>query len=139
MEQEEKQIIELCKQFAEKADVLETKAFSDKVYQENEFNKDFNKLFNEYCYGKQNRTISGLNFRQPARYSNIAISKKETIEKISKTRYQVTFEKEPKVGSIRFVVDKKNGNWKLIRYETYIGISRHPKNIGEELWRKNKL
>ena len=48
MEQEEEQIIELCKQFAEKADELETKAFNDKVYQENEFNKDFNKLFYDY-------------------------------------------------------------------------------------------
>ena len=139
MEQEEEQIIELCKEFAEKADELETKAFNDKVYQENEFNKDFNKLFNEYCYGKQNRTISGLNFRQPPRYSTLKESNNQKIERLTKTRYQVSFEVEPKWKSIRFILDKRNGNWKLIRFETYVGISRHSKNIGEELWRKNKL
>lgn len=139
MEQEEKQIIKICNEFAKQADELETKGFNNFDYKENGFTEDFNKLFDQYCYGKQNRTVSGLNFRQPARYSNLAFSKKEIIEKKSKTRYQVTFEKEPKVGSIRFILDKKNGNWKLTRFETYIGISRHSKNVEEEIWRKHKL
>ena len=139
MDQEKVEIIALCKDFAIKADELETKGFNNFDYKENGFTQEFNKLFDQYCYGKQNRTISGLNFRQPARYSNLAFSKKEIIEKKSKTRYQVTFEKEPKVGSIRFILDKKNGSWKLIRFETYIGISRHSKNVGEEIWRKHKL
>jgi hypothetical protein len=139
MGQEENQIIQVCKEFAEKADELETKGFNNFEYQENGFVSDFNELFEQYAYGKQNRTNSGLNFRQPPRYNNIALSKNDTIEKTSKTRYQVTFEKEPKVGSIRFILDKKNGKWKLIRFETYVGISRHSKNIGEEIWRKHKL
>lgn len=139
MEQEEKQIIEICKEFTKKADELETKGFTNFDYQENGFTKDFNTLFDQYCYGKQNRTIIGLNFRQPARYSNVVFSKKEIIEKKSKTRYQVTFEKEPKIGSIRFILDKKNESWKLIRFETYLGIANHGKTKGEEIWRKHKL
>ncbi len=97
-------------------------------------------MFDQYCYGKQNRTISGLNFRQPARYANLAFSQKETVKKISKTRYQVTFETEPKeVGSIRFILDKKNGGWKLIRFETLLGIPYQEETIDEEIWRKHKL
>ncbi len=139
MEQEKSEIIKLCETFAKKADELENKAFNDRTYQENGFTEDFNKLFNQYCDGKQNRTVSGLNFRQPARYSNLAFSKNEIIEEISKTRFQVTFVKEPKIGSIRFILDKKNDNWRIIRFETYLGIANHGKTKGEEIWRKHKL
>ncbi len=140
MIKEEKQLIQFCKEFAKKADELETTGFNDPDYRENGFTEDFNKLFDQYCYGKQNRTISGLNFRQPARYTNLAFSQKETVEKISKTRYQVTFETDPKeVGSIRFILDKKNGGWKLIRFETLLGIPYQEETIDEEIWRKHKL
>jgi hypothetical protein len=139
MEQEEKQIIQLCKEFAEKADELETKGFKNFEYKENSFEVDFNELFEQYAYRKQNRTISGLNFRQPPRYNDIAPSKKEIVEKTSNTRYQVTFEKDPKVGSIRFILDKKNGDWKLIRFETYVGVSNRSIDKGTEIWRKHKL
>ncbi|GAB1855808.1 hypothetical protein MHTCC0001_06430 [Flavobacteriaceae bacterium MHTCC 0001] len=139
MEQEKSEIIELCKTFAKKADELENKAFNDRTYRENGFAEDFNKLFNQHCYGKQNRTVSGLNFRKPARYSNLAFSNNEIIEEISKTRFQVTFVKEPEVGSIRFIIDKKKGNWRIIRFETYLGIANHGKTKGEEIWRRHKL
>ncbi len=71
IDKEENIIIELCKEFAKKADELETKGFSDLDYKENGFVADFNKLFNQYAYGKQNRTLSGLNFRNPPRYAEI--------------------------------------------------------------------
>ncbi|WP_318310118.1 hypothetical protein [Flagellimonas crocea] len=137
--EQEKQIIQICTEFAKKADELETKGFVDFDYKENGFKEDFNKLFDQYCYGKQNRTLSGLNFGQPPRYSNVTLAKRHLIEKKSKTRYQVTFEKEPKIGSIRFILDKKNGSWKIIRFETYIGVASHGKTKGEEIWRKQKL
>lgn len=132
-------LINKCKQFAEKANVLEEKAFNDVMYRENGFNTDFNQLFETYCYGKQNRTISGLNFRKPARYSSIKNATKEHIVQLSKTRYQVTFVTEPKFKSIRFIIDKRLNDWRLTRFETFLGISNHSKNLGEELWRKHKL
>ncbi|HIP33912.1 MAG TPA: hypothetical protein EYG89_04150 [Bacteroidia bacterium] len=135
----EQTIIDKCKQFSVKADYLETKAFNDLSYRENDFKNDFNKLFQQYCFGKQNRTISGLNFGKPARYSTINTANKTEVKQLSKTRYQVTFETEPKFQSIRFILDKRQNDWKLIRFETYVGISRHSKNAGEELWRKHKL
>lgn len=135
----EKNIINKCKQFAEKADALEERAFNDFEYRENGFIKDFNQLFEIYCYGKQNRTISGLNFGKPTRYSTIKTAIKEHIVQLSKTRYQVTFETNPKWQSIRFILDKRLNDWKLIRFETYVGISRHSESLGEELWSKNKL
>ena len=46
IEKEENTIIELCKEFAKKADTLETKGFSNADYKENGFVNDFNKLFN---------------------------------------------------------------------------------------------
>ncbi|WP_349351632.1 hypothetical protein [Flagellimonas sp. MMG031] len=139
MEQEENQIVQICQEFAKKADQLEVKGCNDLDYKENGFIEDFNKLFSQYCYGKQNRTHSGLNFRQPPRYSNVAYAKREIIEKKSKTRYQVTFEKEPKIGSIRFIIDKKHGSWKIIRFETFLGVANQRKTEAEEIWRKHRL
>jgi len=136
---EEKSIIEKCKTFAKKADELEIKAFNDKVYQENGFVEDFNKLFDAYCYGKQNRTLSGLNFRQPPRYANLEIAEHIGIEQLSKTRYLVTFEGKPKFKTIRFIVDKRQGEWRLTRFETYVGISNRTIDKGAEIWRKHKL
>lgn len=63
MDDEKEKIIELCKAFTKKADALENSAFGNNAYKENDFNKDFNDLFDQFCIGKQNSTISGLNFR----------------------------------------------------------------------------
>lgn len=131
--------VEQIKAFAEKADVLETKAFNDSSYQENGFVEDFNALFDEYAYGKQNRTLSGLNFRQPPRYDNLKYAVKTESEQLSKTRYQVTFLGTPKFKSLRFIIDKKLGEWRIIRFETFVGISNQIKTKGEEIWRKHKL
>lgn len=136
---EEQNIIEGIKAFTEKADALESKAFNDSSYQENGFVEDFNALFNEYAYGKQNRTLSGLNFRQPPRYDNLKFAVKAENEQLSKTRYQITFWTEPKFKSLRFIVDKKLGEWRIIRFETFIGISNQTKTKGEAIWRKHKL
>ena len=139
MEQEEQDIILMCIDFAQKADELENKGFHDRSYQENGFVEDFNTLFDQYAYGKQNRTLSGLNFQQPPRYASINSSSSKNIEHLSKARYQVTFLTEPKWQSIRFLVDKKAGAWKITRFETYLGIANHGKDVGEEIWRKHKL
>lgn len=136
---EEKQIIELCRAFAKKADELETIAFKNINYKENSFTDEFNKLFNQYCFGKQNRTISGLNFGQPPRYDNLKFCTETNVESLSKTKYQVTFWAEPKFKTIRFILDKRKSEWKLIRFETYLGISNQEKTKGEEIWRKHKL
>jgi len=135
----EQQLITLCKTFAHKADELEIKAFNNPDYRENGFVSDFNELFDSFCYGKQNRTVSGLNFRNPPRYENIKSAVKEEVIQRSVKQYQITFEGLPKFRSIRFIAEKKSGDWRLIRFETYIGISNHPKDKGEELWRRNKL
>lgn len=139
MEQEELKIVEVCKTFAQKADALENKAFDDRTYRDNGFTQDFNALFAQYCHGKQNRTVSGLNFRNPPRYDNLKFSTETQIAPVSKTRYQATFWAEPKFRSIRFVLDKRNDAWKLIRFETFLGISKQEKTKGEEIWRKHKL
>lgn len=132
-------IIEKCRVFAQQADALEAKAFEDIPYRNAHFVDDFNKLFEQYAYGKQNRTVSGLNFRQPARYDHINTCDKEVIEQVSKTRYYVTFEGKPQWKTIRFVLDKRQGEWKLIRSENYLGIANHGKDRGKEVWTKNKL
>ncbi len=137
--EEENKIILLCKEFAKKADALETKGFSNPNYREKGFVADFNTLFHQYAYGKQNRTISGLNFRNPPRYAQIINAINTTIHQTSKTQYQVTFEGEPKFNSIRFIVAKKSGSLKLICFETFLGISKQSKMYGEEIWRKHKL
>lgn len=139
MEQEKNEIIALCKEFAMKADNLENKAFDNRTYQENGFVKDFNSLFDQYCYGKQNRITSGLNFRKPPRYDNIKFGIETEAEALSKKRYQVTFWAKPKFRTIRFILNKRNENWKIIRYETFLGISKQEKTKGEEIWRKHKL
>lgn len=139
MENQTAEIITLCKTFANLADQLETKAFSNPNYQKNGFVEDFNHLFNTYCFGKQNRTVSGLNFSQPPRYHILKASRETKVESLSKTRCQVTFLTEPKIGSIRFILDKKQGEWKIIRFETYVGIAGPGKHQGSELWRKHKL
>ncbi|MGS2760891.1 hypothetical protein [Sinomicrobium sp. M5D2P9] len=135
MKQEESQIIETIKAFTSKADALEIKAFQNRDYQENGFTEGFNALFNQYCYEKQNRTVSGLNFRQPPRYSNLKYCIETEIEPLSKTRYQVIFWGEPMFRSLRFIVDKKQGEWRLIRYKTFLTAS----NDRRRTWRKHKL
>lgn len=107
MDDEKEQIIELCKTFAKKADALENRAFGDNAYKENGFNKDFNALFDQFCFGIQNRTISGLNFRSPPRYDNLRFANETLVEELSKTKCQVTFWAEPKFRSLRFTLNKK--------------------------------
>lgn len=136
---QEQTIIEHIKTFAEKANELETKAFNNNVYQENGFTEDFNALFNQYCYGKQNRTVSGLNFRQPARYNNLKFAINTDCKQVSKTHYQVTFWGEPKFKSLRFILAKKMSEWRILHFETFIGISNQTKTKGEEIWRRHKL
>ena len=91
MEQEEIQVITLCKEFSEKTDKLETKAFGDCEYKETKFNNDFDTLFQQNAYGNQNRTVSGLNFRYPPRYSHV----KEAVDiealKVHKLKNEVFF------------------------------------------------
>lgn len=139
MEREKKRLIEMCMEFAKKADALEKRAFDNGEYRLKGFVPSFNRLFNEYAHGTNNRTISELNFRNPPRYSNINTSVNTVVESLSKTRYRVTFEGAQKWQSIRFLIDKKDSEWKLIHFETYVGIANHGENKGEEIWTEHKL
>lgn len=139
MEQEEKQLVEMCLSFAKKADALEKRAFDNGEYRLKGFVPNFNMLFNTYASGKENRTISGLDFRDPPRYANINSSKKTVIEKLSERSYHITFEGNPKWRSIRFKINKQQDEWKLLYFETYLGLSNRGENEGEEIWRKHKL
>ena len=121
---EEEELIAHCKTFVQKADDLELKGFKDTNYQENQFEEDFNSLFNQYAYGKQNRTISGLNFRNPPRYENIKFAVNTTVEQTSKTKCQVTFWGNPEHRSIRFILTKNENEWRLLRFETFLSISK---------------
>ena len=139
MEQEQKELIELCKEFARIADSYEERANNNGEYRLKGFYPNFNTLFEKYAHGKQNRTISGLNFRNPPRYSEIKNAVKETVTPLSENKYQVTFVGEPKFKSLRFTVAKMEGVFKLLYYETYIGIAQHGDNEGKAIWRKQKL
>lgn len=138
MNELENKLIQLCKDFTQKADALEVKAFHDRDYQENWFFEDFNKLFDEYAYGKQNRTVS-MDFRNPPRYSMLKDTIHEKVEPLSKTQFCVTFENVNAYNTIRFIIAKKLWDWKLIRYESSIWIAQFWKDKWKEIARKNKL
>ena len=136
MEQEEIQVITLCKEFSEKADELETKAFGDCEYKETKFNNDFDTLFQQNAYGNQNGTVSGLNFRYPPRYSHV----KEAVHieglKVHKLKYEVFFWANRSFNSIKFIVQRKQEQWKLIKFQTC--LTTNP-NKRECRWRSHKL
>ena len=139
MNQDEKKLIEMCSQFAKRADALEKRAFHNGEYKLKQFVPDFNLLFDMYAHGTNNRTISGLNFRNPPRYDALNSSVDTIAESLSETRYRVTFEGAKKWESVRFILDKKQSEWKLICFETYVGIANQGENKGEEIWTKQKL
>ncbi len=136
MVEEEKQIIKMCQEFAHRADELETKAFDNLDYKEKEFVNDFNALFEQYAFGKQNRTISGLNFRHPPRYSHV--EKAVSIEpiKVNKSKYEIYFWAEKSFNSVKFIVQKKNEVWKLIKFQTCLTANPNERNCS---WRTHKL
>ncbi|WP_167342037.1 hypothetical protein [Nonlabens sp. SY33080] len=136
MEKEEKQVIEMCQEFASKADKLETKAFGNSGYKEKGFVKDFNVLFEQYAFGKQNRTISGLNFRQPPRYSHVAKAVSIESIKVNKSKYEIYFWAEKSFNSIKFIVQKKNEVWKLIKFQTCLTTNPNERDCS---WRTHKL
>ncbi|MFS4416596.1 hypothetical protein [Maribacter sp. 2307ULW6-5] len=139
MEKEEKQLIDLCLTFAKRADALEKRAFENGEYRLKQFVPDFNTLFAQYADGTMNRTISGLNFRNPPRYHDINTAIRTKVAPLSETRYQVIFEGVQKWRSIRFTIDKRQSEWKLLHFETYVGIANHGTHKGEEIWSKHKL
>ncbi|MBL0685896.1 hypothetical protein [Aquimarina mytili] len=136
MEQEEKQIIAMCQEFAKKADELESKAFGNSDYKENGFVSDFNKLFEYYAFGKQNRTVSGLNFRQPPRYSHVEKAVSIESVKVNKSKYEVYFWAEKSFNSIKFIVQKKDDEWKLIKFQTCLKANPNESDCS---WRTHKL
>ncbi|MFK7813061.1 MAG: hypothetical protein AB8B59_11240 [Maribacter sp.] len=139
MEQEKEQIIEMCINFSKRADALEKRAFDNGEYRLKQFVPDFNLLFDKYAYGTNNRTKFEFNFRNPQRYSAIETSVNTVIESLSKTQYRVTFEGVQKSQSIRFLIDKKQSEWRLTYFETYGGNANHGENEGEEIWTKHNL
>lgn len=143
MEREQKILIELCKKFAKSADAYEERAYGNGEYRMKGFYPNFNALFEKHAHGKENRLLSDYDFRSPPRYSEITNAIAQTVTRLEENRYQVTFEGNPKLKSIRFTVDKIAGVYKLLFYETYIGIANDGDNEeedeGEELWRKHKL
>lgn len=135
MSLEEQEIIALCKEFARQADELEARGFEDTFYRENGFEADFNALFEQYAYGDNNRTLSGLNFGQPSRYNNLNSAVSIRAIKKNKSRYEVTFTGEYQWQSLQFIVEKKETKWKLIRYKTLLGKTPE----GKDIWRSHKL
>ena len=117
----EEEIVGLCRDFARQADALETKGFNDIAYQQQHFVQDFNALFARYAHGNNSR-VSSLNFRQPPRYAVVQQAQQVTVTKKHASRYEVTFEGERPHQAVRFVVEKKEGGWKLVRYKTRIGL-----------------
>ncbi|GAA3521606.1 hypothetical protein GCM10022393_40030 [Aquimarina addita] len=136
MEQEENQIVAMCQEFAHKADKLETIAFHNFDYKEKRFVTDFNTLFDQYAFGKQNRTVSGLNFRQPPRYSHV--KKAVSIEsiKVNKSKYEIYFWAERSFNYIKFIVQKKSEVWKLIKFQTCLTSNSNERDCS---WRTHKL
>ncbi|WP_281541917.1 hypothetical protein [Maribacter aestuarii] len=136
MEQEEKQIIQMCQEFAYKADKLETKAFGNSDYKANAFVNDFNLLFEQYAFGKQNRTLSGLNFRNPPRYSHVEKAASIETVKVNKSKYEIIFWADKSFNSLKFIVQKKDDGWKLIKFQTCLTANPNERDCS---WRTHKL
>lgn len=136
MEKEEKQIIQICQEFAHKADQLETKAFNNSDYKTNGFVHDFNLLFQQYASGTQNRTVSGLNFRQPPRYSYVEKAVSIEAIKLDRSKYEIYFWADRSFNSIKFIVQKKDNSWKLIKFQTCLSANPNERDCS---WRTHKL
>lgn len=134
---EEQEIINKCLSFAAKADSLESKGFHDINYQDNGFISDFDSLFEEYGSGRWSRTQSGLNFRKPARYSNIHQAVSSQAVRVNKNKYEVYFLGDRPFKTIKFTLKRIEGEWKLINYFTSLTVE--PRDISDYSWRKHRL
>ena len=144
--QEQEAILQKCRDFAWAADELEFKYFNTPFDAEpprdDWFILEFEQLIEQYCYGNYKRTADGpASCWMPPRYTPVRTAVETMIETPTKTRVIATFFLEPKVGSVRFILDKRKGEWRIIRYETYLGFWKEDEQrwIAKDSWAKHRL